>query len=180
MEFLERINLSEIAFYERWTDAKLGALLQVTIDGDPIVGMRTNLPREGPGAAYNALLIVSGAKAGRMLVGQEVEGPAIDVGAQLEIVACSAAPARPKPGTKAAQGMLLAYPGKIRSYFVWAVGSDYTDLGGVCVRSDRLDTSVGKYIPGLNWAELIILSSRVDVALRSDRGEGPLNGPSDA
>ncbi|HEY1942789.1 MAG TPA: hypothetical protein VGH40_11760 [Roseiarcus sp.] len=124
------------------------------------------------GIKEDALLIVSGSRAGRMYVGADLSGPAIDVSAQLEIIAVDAAPTTPAQGFQATPGMLMAYPTAPQVYFIWTTGENGEALGPVCVRTERTGPVVGECFPKLSWTDLVVLSLKVDVAFRAARAEG--------
>jgi hypothetical protein len=121
MDFLDKINISKMKHYGNWSEAPFGALLQVLESGASAVGMRTEFPM-GP-TTLDALLVLTGARLGTLLVGRELSGPAVDVSALIEIVACDAAPTFRTPGLTMTGGMLLGETARSGTYFVWAVGT---------------------------------------------------------
>jgi hypothetical protein len=165
MDFLDKINISEMRHYDNWNEAPLGALLQVVESGASAVGMRTEFPM-GP-TTLDALLVLTGARVSTLLVGGEVSG-AIDVSALIEIVACDAAPIFRKPSLTMTAGMLLGATARSGTYFVWAVGpasqgSHQEDLGAVCVRDDLASSAKGKFILIRALPGFVILTSTITV-----------------
>jgi hypothetical protein len=177
MDFLDKINISKMKHYDNRSEAPLGALLQVLESGGRAVGMRTEFPN-GPTTLDAALLVLTGARLGTLLVGEEVSGPAIDVSALIEIVACDAAPTFRTRGLPMTGGMLLGPTARSGTYFVWAVrtaapGSLQEDLGAVCVRDDQKSSAKTKFILIRALPEFVILTSNITVD-RIDRT--PLGG----
>jgi hypothetical protein len=181
MDFLDKINISEMKHYDNWSEAPLGALLQVLESGASAVGMRTEFPR-GPTTTSDALLVLTGARLGTLLVEGEMSGPAIDVSALIEIVACDAAPTFRAPGRPMTGGMLLGATARSGTYLVWAVGaaapgSRQEDLGAVCVRDDHESSAKGKFIQIRALPGFVILTSTITVD-RIDRApSGGTRGP---
>ena len=138
MDHLDILALTELHWYDRWTLAERGALLQVRIRDHIRIGMRTSF--QAANGERDGLVILGGDDAG-VLVTEGVDGPALDVSPLVMIVAVN-----PAPFERAAhllpRGALLRYAEQ-DVYFVWVQMNGGNVTGGVCIQSDEQNVPVG-------------------------------------
>jgi hypothetical protein len=168
VDHLDVLQLSDVRLYDTWTKAPLGTLLQMRVVDQIIVGVRTTY--KVANGKLDALLVVGGVNAGELITDAYISGPALDVGANLEIIAIDPAPFETAPVQKLPPGSLLRYPDVDDIYFVWIKLYQGIGSGGVCIASSSSKCAVGTCYPHLDRSKLIGVAAKIDVRPR-DFGE---------
>jgi hypothetical protein len=126
-----------------------------------IVGMRTGY--DAANGRIHALVIIAGDDVGTLLTGTHLNGAALDIGKQVEIVASDPAPFELViPNLKA--GALLCDQSSTSVYYILAkspVGS-----GRVCLASADSKFPVGEFYQHFDINTLIGIDNRIDLKLR--------------
>jgi hypothetical protein len=169
VDHVDLLKLPDIRVFRNWRDAPKGALLQISFGGEIYVGMRTTY--KVANGEPDALLILAGDDVGELVTDAYLSGPALDVGAELEIVACDPAPFETTNIPQLPAGALFRHLQYDAAYFVWIKLPDGHGLGrgAVCVLSDRPECPVGECYPQMDRTKLLGVAPRVAVKLRDPR-----------
>jgi hypothetical protein len=169
MNHVDLLRLPDIRIFRNWRDAPKGALLQMSVLDQIIIGMRTTYQVADRDAA---LLIVAGDAAGVLVVPDARQiGPALDIGAKVEIVACDPAPFETRHTPQLSTGALFRHVRNDKVYFVWFIfpnehGLGGVGSGGVCVASNDPNCPVGECVPDMDRTKLLGVAPRITVKLR--------------
>ena len=151
MEKLNIINLPDVQIFSPWTSAPLGALLQMKVVGREfgLIEVRANFDLGGQ--KLDAILIVSGAYAGRLVTQTHLNGAAIDLRGHLDIAAEDPTPFS-RAETPLIPGMVFQLSDHPKTYFMWfnLIKECGTGDGFICLQSnDPLSILRGIFIADL-------------------------------
>ncbi len=161
MESLMTMKLGDIKIYNPWAHAPNGTILQIIAGERVIVGMRTTYKAEN--GDQDALLILGGEHAGELIVEAYLNGPALDIGAQVEIIAREVIPFGTTAIPFLRAGVLLRHETETNVYFVWSRFPEGTNSGSICIASDNPNFLIGGSYPHLDKSQLIGVARGVDL-----------------
>ena len=154
MKLLNEIALSDVHLVDPWTSARMGTLLQLLVQDKPAIGLRCNY--EVINKTLDAIVIVAGDKAGKLVVAEYVRGPAFDVSKLVELVARN-------PGVLPAQRELTAVGTLFQDgdqHFIWTNVLEGSGSGFI-----RL--SDGKYFNFLQSDQNVKIALGIGVRMRA-------------
>jgi hypothetical protein len=162
MNRLETLALDDIRLVTRWTLAPAGSLLQMIVDGETVIGMRTSY--QVANGTPDALVILAGERVGQVMT--EITGPALDVSEAVEIIVIDPMALSPSSGQIVQHGVVLTNPSATGLYFVWLMLGKGHGAGGLCIASQTPSLSYGSCYPALDQNKLVIVGAKVGVRLK--------------
>lgn len=155
MESLEHLNLDQIRVVDPWSNAQLGAILQIEVDAKPAIGMRCYF--DAANGRSEAVLIVSGKNAGKLVLESDLEGArALDISALVKIAAVDPLPRNNFPSAKA--GALVFH--KTAALYVWFEMLKGTGMGFICVSGASPGHQVGSFRSTIDAKERVMIAGK--------------------